>query len=192
MSEMALIERERLRKQTRELRSAQGSSEVVRKSSAVCAFLRQIPEIQKAQVIMAYAAIKQEVDINPYWQEEWSWGKTVVLPRVVGNQLEAVKFSGWEETRPGPFGLWEPEGEAFPPEKIEAVLVPGVVFDRQGHRLGYGKGYYDRFLPLLGSSSFFCGIAYELQLTDDTYPTDWDVGLHALVTENQILRITSK
>ncbi len=188
MSRIAL-ERERLRKQIKKLRSSQEPSEIARKSMMICTLLRQIPEIQNAQIIMAYAAIKQEVDISLYWQEEWVQGKTVVLPRVNANQLEAVKFSGWDETKPGSFGIREPQGTAFPLENIEVVLVPGLVFDRNGNRLGYGKGYYDRFLSRLASTCFFCGIAYEFQLVENTYPTIQDIGLQVVVTEKHIIRI---
>lgn len=182
--------RDNLRKQVIKLRSAQRPPEVVYKSELICATLEHIPELQRAGTIMAYAAIKQEADINGYWQEAWTEGKTIVLPRVNGELLEAVRFQGWDQTRPGAFGIWEPEGEPFPPERIEAVLIPGVVFDGEGYRLGYGKGYYDWFLSKLLPSSFFCGIAYELQLVDDIFPASWDVRLHALVTENQVIRFS--
>lgn len=182
--------RQYLRKQVGGLRSAQEPSEVAQKSGLICSNLRQIPELQKASTIMAYAAIKQEADVKGYWLEEWMAGKTIILPRVNGSHLEAVKFCGWDRTKAGPFGIWEPEGEPFPPEMIEAVLVPGKVFDHQGYRLGYGKGYYDRFLPLLNPTAFTCGIAFDLQLVKDTCPAEWDVRLQALVTESQVYRFT--
>lgn len=188
MSKNALTEREWLRKHVRELRAAQGPSEVTGKSSLICVSLVQLPELLRATTIMAYAAIKQEADINSYWQREYLRGKTIVLPRVNGDQLEAVKFNGWDQMKSGPFGLLEPKGEKFPVEKIEVALVPGVAFDLHGHRLGYGKGYYDRFLPLLNPTAFFCGIAYDLQLVNDTFPTNQDVAVHAVVTESRIIR----
>lgn len=180
--------RQYLRKQVRELRSAQEPSGVAQKSGLICSNLRQIPELQNAATIMAYAAINQEADVNRFWEKEWRAGKIIVLPRVNGGRLEVVKFCGWGQTRSGPFGIREPEGEPFPPDRIEAVLVPGVVFDRKGYRLGYGKGYYDRFLPLLIPTAFFCGIAYDLQLVNDTFPTNQDVAVHAVVTESRIIR----
>ena len=161
---------------------------MARKSQLICATLKQIPELQRARTIMAYAAIRQEADISEFWLRLRAEDKTVVLPRVKGKELEAVRFDGWDRTRPGPFGIREPEGEPFPPELIDAVLVPGVVFDHQGYRLGYGKGYYDRFLSALPAASFFCGIAFELQLVDEVYPTGRDVRMHALVTESRIIR----
>mgnify|MGYP001200825162 FL=1 len=177
-----------LRRWVLELRSAQSPLEVANRSELICATLRHIPELQRARTVMAYAAIKQEADINEYWLGLRDEGKTVVLPRVNGNDLEAVRFDGWDRTKPGPFGIRELEGEPFPPELIEAVLVPGVVFDRCGYRLGYGKGYYDRFLSQLPATAFFCGIAFELQLVDEVFPTDRDVRMHALVTESRFIR----
>lgn len=188
MSGSSATKRGELRRRGLELRAAQSPLEVAGKSELICRTLRQVPELQRARVIMAYAAMKQEADINEYWLSLLDEDKTVVLPRVNGKDLEAVRFDGWERTKPGPFGIREPEGEPFSPELIEAVLVPGVVFDRRGYRLGYGKGYYDRFLSALPPAAFFCGIAFELQLVDEVYPTDRDVRMHALVTESRIIR----
>ena len=192
MNGTTTAKRNNLRKQVLGLRFAQRPPEVVYKSELICATLENIPELRKAHTIMAYAAIKQEANINGYWQNAWMGGKTIVLPRVKGGLLEAVRFDGWDQTKTGPFGIREPEGEPFPPERIEAVLVPGVVFDGQGYRLGYGKGYYDRFLPALDPSAFFCGIAYQLQLVDDVFPAGWDVRLHALVTESRVIRFFNR
>jgi len=188
MSGSTAAKRGELRQKGLELRSAQTPREVACKSELICATLRHIPELQRARTVMAYAAIKQEADINEYWLSLLNENKTVVLPRVKGKDMEAVRFDGWERTIPGPFGIREPEGEPFPPKLIEAVLVPGVVFDRRGYRLGYGKGYYDRFLSALPPDTFFCGIAFELQLVDEVYPTERDVRMHALVTESRIIR----
>jgi len=189
-SEDQRANRQRLRRRIGELRSAQEPEQASRKSAMICRHLQQLPELTRAQNIMAYAAMGREADVAPYWEKEWAEGKTILLPRVKGEYMEAVRFRGWRETRPGPFGIKEPEGEPFSPAAIEVVLVPGLVFDYNGHRLGYGKGYYDRFLPLLTADAFFCGIAFELQLVDRVFPTERDVRLHAIVTESQIIRIS--
>ena len=124
MNESTAAKRGDLRRQVLELRSAQRPLEVARKSQLICATLKQIPELQRARTIMAYAAIRQEADISEFWLRLRAEDKTVVLPRVKGKELEAVRFDGWDRTRPGPFGIREPEGEPFPPELIDAVLVP--------------------------------------------------------------------
>ena len=88
-----------------------------------------------------------------------------------------------------PYGMREPNPKtcpAFPPNQIDLIIVPGVAFDRDGHRLGYGSGYYDRFLRLC--PQVVCmGLAYEAQMIGDTLPQPWDVPLHRIVTENDNL-----
>lgn len=145
--------------------------------------LRQLKVLGNAQTIMFYSSIRNEVDLKSMLEEERQTGKTVLLPRVRGDMLEAVVFKGWENCRPGAFGILEPEGPAFDPYDIEAVLVPGLAFDQKGYRLGYGKGYYDRFLPCCSPEAFLCGAAYGFQLVETIYPADNDIPLHVIVSD---------
>ncbi|MGE5397196.1 MAG: 5-formyltetrahydrofolate cyclo-ligase [Chitinophagales bacterium] len=152
-------------------------------SRTICQQLGEIPEVATARLLMAYVPVRNEVDISEFWLARWNKGQRIALPVVVGNQLEAVEFTGWVNTREGAFGIKEPVGEPLSPELVDAVLVPGVVFDRHGWRLGYGKGFYDRFLPRLPQTAFTCGIAFELQVVDSIIPAEHDIRLKALVTE---------
>ncbi len=73
-----------------------------------------------------------------------------------------------------------------PLSELELILVPGLVFDRRGHRLGYGTGFYDRFLPKC-PRAVAVGVAYELQLVADIFPQPWDIPLHHIFTENGVV-----
>ncbi|NLB17850.1 MAG: 5-formyltetrahydrofolate cyclo-ligase [Syntrophomonadaceae bacterium] len=179
--------RQRLREEIQILRSALSPQEVESRSELVTSSLKGLSVLHNAQNIMCYVAIGREVNINSFWQEQIGLGKRILLPRVKGDQLEAVLFPEWDTMGKGPFGIREPLGEAFPPEMIDAVLVPGLVFDHWGNRLGYGKGFYDRFLTQLRDSACLCGVAYHFQLVEDTFPTTRDVPLHMLVTDKEIL-----
>ncbi len=86
-----------------------------------------------------------------------------------------------------PYGMREPDRnscKAFPPDQIEIIIVPGVAFDKNGHRLGYGGGYYDRFLRQC-PKAVRIGLAFEEQLVKDTLPQPWDVPLDRIVTEDK-------
>lgn len=139
---------------------------------------------------MAYASINNEVDLVPLmgkWHQE---GRTILLPRVEANgRMEAVKWTGWDKVKSGPFGIREPLGEPFDPDQIDAVLTPGLVFDYKGFRLGYGKGFYDRFLPRLNESAFICGVCYEFQVIENAYPHKEDIPMHWIVTDHSELVI---
>ena len=88
-----------------------------------------------------------------------------------------------------PYGMCEPNRKtcpSFPPEQIDLIIVPGAAFDRKGHRLGYGGGFYDRFLRRC-PQAVWIGLAYEAQISSDTLPQPRDVPLHRIVTENDSL-----
>ncbi|CFX90463.1 5-formyltetrahydrofolate cyclo-ligase [Syntrophomonas zehnderi OL-4] len=154
--------------------------------------LSQLVPIQTAQTIMAFAAIRNEVDVSAFLEVQQQSGKTILLPRVEGNELAAVKWEGWQETTVSSFGIAEPVGSAFPSQEIDVVLVPGLVFDGNGYRLGYGRGFYDRFLSSLRSDTFKCGICYEFQVVDNIYPHERDVPVHWIVTEQSELLIAGE
>lgn len=157
-------------------------------SRAICEKLQGMTQVREAGIVMAYAPIRNEVDLTPLWQELWKKGHTIVLPRVEGEHLAAVAYTGPDGVRSGVFGIHEPVGSPIPADKIDAVLVPGLVFDLNGYRLGYGKGYYDRFLPLLRPDVAKIGIAYSFQVVADVQPTPTDVRLDFLVTEKEIIQ----
>ena len=82
------------------------------------------------------------------------------------------------------FGMLEPKDScpSFPTEKLNLILVPGITFDSNGYRLGYGKGFYDRFLPTC-PNAVTIGLAFQNQLVDETFPQPWDVPVQLIATE---------
>ena len=102
-------------------------------------------------VIMAYWPLKDEVDIRPLIGQLVGQGRTVLLPKVTGPEtMELRRYTGPDDLKEGAFHIMEPTGELFTDYgQIDVVLVPGMAFDAAGHRLGRGKGYYDRFLAEL-------------------------------------------
>lgn len=178
-----------IRSEMKKRRMELGQEERERASALIAVTLKQLEPIQKAETIMGFASINNEVEIMPFLEEQRNMGKRILLPRVEGDQIVAVEWQGWEDTRISTFRICEPLGTAYPPEEIDAVLIPGLVFDGKGYRLGYGKGFYDRFLPLLRSNAFKCGIAYEFQVLDNVFPHERDVPLHWIVTEKSELLI---
>ena len=73
------------------------------------------------------------------------------------------------------------------PKEIDLVIVPGVAFDIRGNRLGYGGGFYDRFLPNTRKNTTLVALAYELQVSSDVYRAEHDVPIHILITEERLL-----
>jgi len=176
--------RDNLRKQMMVKRNILSHLEVDTLSQQVCRRLEELQPLQQAKVIMGFSSIRNEVNLGPLLQKLQRQGRTILLPRVEGNIMQAVEFRPGEDMGRGSFGIREPLGEPFAVDKIDVVIVPGLVFDANGYRLGYGKGYYDRFLPRLNQQCFKCGICYEFQVVDNVYPHPGDVPVHWIVTDH--------
>jgi len=182
-----------IRDEKRRWRHGLSREEVERNSRLITEYLSRLDPLLEASVVMGYVAINNEVDVWPFLEHCLGQGKTVVLPRieVATDCLVAVRFTGRENLIKGKFGITEPQGEALPPELIDAVLVPGVAFDRRGYRLGYGKGYYDRFLPKLRRGALTIGIAHSHQVVDEIPHSFHDYRLDYLVTEKGLFRFVT-
>ncbi len=127
------------------------------------------PHLAKASVVMAYYSLPDEVCTHQFVDDLVAEGKTVLLPKVLdATRMELRRYTGAHDLQAGAFGIMEPVGEPFTDYAgIDMVLVPGIAFDACGHRLGRGRGYYDRFLhPLVtasGSHPLLLGICFDFQ-----------------------------
>lgn len=163
------------------------AAEVMLRSQRIAATLAQLKPVQDARVIMGYCSIRNEVDLTPFLQAVQQQGKTVLLPRVVDHQvMEAVPLDSGNLIA-GSLGIPEPEGIVYDPAQIDVILIPGLAYDYQGYRLGYGRGYYDRFLSGIGNNVFRCGVCYEFQVVETIGPHGNDIPVHWIVTDKSEL-----
>ncbi|MFA7148906.1 MAG: 5-formyltetrahydrofolate cyclo-ligase [Syntrophomonadaceae bacterium] len=187
--ESSIALRDNLRKQMMARRNKLSQLEVDTLSQQVCRRLEELQPLQRAKVIMGFSSIRNEVNLGPLLQKLQAQGRTILLPRVEGDSIQAIEFRPGEDMGRGSFGIREPLGEPFTVDKIDVVIVPGLVFDASGYRLGYGKGYYDRFLPRLNQQCFKCGICYEFQVVDNVYPYSGDIPVHWIVTDQSEIAV---
>ena len=108
--------------------------------------LKRIEAYRTAQTIASYYSIGSEVKTQDIMQEIISDGKTLALPKVNGNALVFYNVKKFEDLEEGEFGIMEPKQNCPVVDKFDIILVPAVAMTRTGQRLGYGKGFYDRFL----------------------------------------------
>jgi 5-formyltetrahydrofolate cyclo-ligase len=150
-----------LRKQMRDRKRQFTQQQLEELSLPVVARLR--PLLRDASVVLAYYALPDEVCIHTLLNGLVAEGKTVLLPRVVDDRtMELCRYSGEADLREGAFHIMEPVGQRFADlSLIDTVLVPGMAFDAQGHRLGRGKGYYDRLLAGLACRKI--GVCFDFQ-----------------------------
>lgn len=130
------------------------------------------PRLIAAKTIMIYYSLPDEVDTHEAIRLLVKQGKTILLPVVTGEDTMILRrYAQAADLRMGAFGIMEPIGQPFNNyDQIELAIVPGVAFDAEGHRLGRGRGYYDRFLPLL-PHAYKLGLCFNFQKVEHV-PTD--------------------
>jgi 5-formyltetrahydrofolate cyclo-ligase len=151
----------------------------------------ELPEIREARAMMLFSSFGSEVPTGPIIERLRERGITIALPRIEGADLVPVAYIPGDPVRPTSFGALEPAGtDTIDPAALDVVVVPGVAFDRSGRRVGYGGGYYDRFLR--GIAAFRVGLAFSLQVIDGRLPAgSFDLPVHAIVTEEEEIRPTA-
>jgi len=163
-------------------------------SAAVLDRLRATEGWAKAATVLTYMPVKGEVDATPLLEELWARGARVLLPRCRPDEpgvMDVACASCMTDLTPGMYGIPEPNPAicaAVLNASPDLILVPGVGFDREGYRLGFGAGFYDRFLS--GGEApraALYGLAYGFQVVDALPRDPWDVPVHAVITENETL-----
>lgn len=146
--------------------------------------VESLPQFVKAHTVLAFWSMPCEVPTEEFILK-WSLRKRIVLPLVVGDSLVLKEFSGKEHLVSGYKGILEPSSDALTvaPEEIDFAIIPGVAFDVSRNRMGRGKGFYDRTLPLL--KCFTAGIGYDCQLLESIPVDEWDVPLDAVITPSR-------
>ncbi len=139
-----------------------------------------------ARVVLLYHSLPDEVDTASLLAAASHDGKTVLLPMVKGDDLELRVYDGEDSLSLGAYGIYEPCGVLFPESRygeVDLVVVPGMAFDAYGHRLGRGKGYYDRLLPKL-SKAHRTGLCFPFQMVDEVPSEPHDVRMSEVVCQN--------
>ena len=175
-------------------RDALSPEERRQKSVAIHAALAGIGEVASARLVMVYLHFRSEVETLPDLGDYLPPGCRIAAPRtmVAAKQLEIYRLTDpVRQLRPGYCGIPEPDPQLcrrVNPAELDVVLVPGSAFDRRGGRLGYGGGYYDRFLAAEAPQATRIGLAFAIQVTDQPLALQpHDQRLHYLVTEEGVL-----
>lgn len=181
-----------IRRELLERRQQLGDDECYRLSRLVQSQLFATDAYRDCRSIALYAQIRNEVQTTDVLRRALADGKQVCFPRVENEELVFVSVAGSESLQAGRFGVAEPVGnELVQTEEINLMLVPGVGFDRNGYRIGYGRGFYDRATRRRRPQQMI-GLAYSFQLVEDLPAEDHDVRLDKLITETGIISFASK
>lgn len=160
--------------------------DIARHSTAIATYVCALPAFCVSQTVMVYMALPQEVQTRQIIAQARQARKRVAVPVVRAQDLVAVALSeDPTQLRRGRFGILEPSGtpSIIHPQEIGCIVVPGVAFDTRGGRLGFGQGYYDRFLGQLPTTTYRCGLAFGIQVVPCVPQASHDICMHGIVTE---------
>lgn len=160
-------------------RRALGHAQRTAMDRDICRYICAYPGFLNARIIALYMPIRSEVDLLCVWRNS---DKTFLFPRVEENGLVFYPARDMHDFHKGRFGILEPEPRGFvDPESIGLMFVPGIVFDRQGFRIGYGKGFYDRFMTVY-PDVITMGVCHDEFLVDRLDVEPWDTSVDSIVT----------
>lgn len=181
-----------LRKEMKATLAAMPEKTAKDKSYAACKSLLELQEYRDAQVVMLYLPIPCEVDTAEIALHAWQADKTVLAPKIGPTQKHLLPLeihSLDDGLTAGQLGILEPtDGQVWPMEDIDFIIVPALAYDRNGGRLGRGGGFYDRFLAHHEVKAVTCGLGFSEQLVDELPMHTHDYPVQILVTDTDVIR----
>lgn len=170
--------------------------ELAAKSLRACHRLFEQPEYIKAELVMVFLSLPNEVDTSALVLRAWQDRKRVLAPKVSWNQRRMMPLeirSLTDDLMVSTMGIREPvTGIPFPISLIDLVIVPGLGFDEYGNRLGRGRGFYDRFLAHPEFEGTACALASEVQMIDTIPVGPLDCQVDMLVTDEKVRRFKGR
>lgn len=181
------MQKEDIRQKMRAKRDGLSEKKVHEASIAVCDRLIGMDPLKDAKVVLVYADFNNEIQTGMLTGWLLFQGKQVALPLVEDGEMSAVDYKGTMLKVNG-FGIAQPISGAkiINPETIDVVICPGLAFSKSLVRLGFGKGYYDRFLPR-AKNACCIGLAYDFQIVDYLDADAHDVRMRYVVTPRLVL-----
>jgi 5-formyltetrahydrofolate cyclo-ligase len=189
-----LEEKRTLRLTMRERRKALPAAERARRSQKAAARLLALPELARAATVAGFSALPEELDPAAALAALRRRGALVALPRVTSAspRLRFHRAPEAADLLPGPFGILEPDAREpeIAAEALDVILVPGIAFDAQGRRLGFGGGYYDELAGAVrrGGRALLIGVGFDFQLVERCPSGETDAILDGVVTDARVIR----
>lgn len=170
-----------LRALIRSRKQALTPEEISEKSRVLCRMVTETTVWKNAGTVYGYLPFNQEVRLLPLLQQALAEGKQVALPKCFGKEMHFILVSDLSKVRASAFGAPEPIDDSPIARDTEALmLVPGVAFDHRGFRIGYGGGYYDRFLAAEPNHPTI-GLCFDVQLVSQLEPQPHDIPVDIVI-----------
>lgn len=180
-----ITDKKEIRKFIKNKRSLMDEREVSSLSALISERLLALPELLAAENVCAYISKGNEVDTGCIISCLWSLGKRVYVPKVYGKDMHFHRISSFDELVCGSYGIMEPEGDIYDDVRSGVIIIPGVAFDKNLSRIGFGGGYYDRYLAV-HDGLFKVALAYDFQVVDEIQAEPTDIRPDVIVTQSRI------
>lgn len=182
-----MVEKKEIRKYIFEKRKELTQQEAEIRSKKICETVLSLSEFQQASCIYAYIDYNKEVITKGIIEEAWKAGKRVAVPKVTGtHEMKYYYLKTFEQLKPGYFQIPEPVWGEEASEEDAFLIVPGVAFDENCHRAGYGKGFYDRYLSLHKKHKT-AAVAFDFQIVKEVPAEATDIFPDKVITETRII-----
>lgn len=180
--------KEEIRKAIRLQKRALQQEEMELQGKQIFHQITKFQDYQTAGLIFTYMSYNQEVDTTHIILDALASGKQVAVPKVEGREIVFYYIESLEQMVPGYQGILEPKSQRVAvPEHGMFMIMPGLAFSTQGQRIGYGGGFYDRYLDQYHEESFVtCAVAYDFQVFDSLPSEEFDQRIDYIITANQI------
>ena len=173
------MDKKELRLHIKTLKKQHSKDELKRQSELILEKLENHKSFIEAKTVMLYSSLPDEVQTHDFLAK-WRNEKKIILPTVVGDDIIPVELTKDTDFAIGDFNILEPQNEAYT-GTYDLIVVPGMAFDKNGNRLGRGKGYYDRFLCKHLEVKRI-GICFDFQFVDEVPTEDNDIKMHEVLT----------
>lgn len=148
-----------------------------------------IKVIEPYRVIMSYVSLPTEVSTFKILRKVLNDGKILIVPKTVDGDIIPVRIESLDELSPGAFNVLEPyRSEPYNIKDLEVIIIPGIAFNTKLHRIGHGKGHFDRFIKSLPEKVLKIGLAYDFQIVDEDFIDEWDEEMDMIITEKRRIK----
>jgi 5-formyltetrahydrofolate cyclo-ligase len=184
--------KKKIRKDILSVRNALPQSEREAMSRNICRRFTRLPVALDSASVMIFLSFGSEINTDYIIEWLWKQKKKVLVPlcKPETREMDIFPIASFADLEPGYFGIREPKKELRPPVAkavIDLVVVPAVAFDRRGYRVGYGGGYYDRFLA--GMDVPTIGLAFDCQIITAAPVDKYDLAAQGIVTEKEYINV---
>jgi 5-formyltetrahydrofolate cyclo-ligase len=182
------LTKDELRSRMRRLRASMDPQERIRLVGRIEERLVAIPEFIAAGSVLLFYSFGSEVATGGLIDHALAGGKSILLPYLEGDVLEAAEIVAGEELVPTTYGPKEPPRRtAVDPGEVDLVVTPGLAFDRRGYRVGYGGGFYDRYLARLRPEANRAAVGFSFQVVEEVPAGPRDERVHLIVTDAETI-----